>query len=124
MEACVVVSPQKSTTHSAPNGGPEPLQVDDDTLPTDDFCGLLSKSIGPAKIRLKLQESSLLRLHEAGETDQELIDKPSVSLAQVLHQHRLSTKMKISLAYTLARSVWPALATASSTVGYCYCVLQ
>lgn len=40
------------------------------------------------------------------ETDQELINRPSVSLAQVLHQNCLSPKMKISLAYTLARSVW------------------
>lgn len=50
--------------------------------------------------------SSLLRLHDPDETDQVLINKPSVSLAQVLQQHRLSTKTKVGLAYTLARSVW------------------
>jgi hypothetical protein len=57
-------------------------------------------------MRLKVLESSLLRLHEPAETDQVLISKPSVSLAQMLRHHRLSTKMKIGLAYTLARSVW------------------
>ena len=78
----------------------------DNTLSNDDFCVLLNNSIGPAKVRLKVSESSLLRLHEPDETDQVLMSKPSVSLAQVLQQHRLSTKMKVALAYTLARSVW------------------
>jgi hypothetical protein len=80
--------------------------ISDEPLPGDGFCVLLSNSIGPAKIRLKVLESSLLRLHEAAETDQFLLSKPSVSLAQILQQHHLSTKMKIGLAYTLARSVW------------------
>jgi len=55
---------------------------------------------------LELQGSLLRKIHGAGRTDEWLINKPSVPLAQVLHRRRLTTKMKMSLAYTLARSVW------------------
>lgn len=99
-------TPKLTTSYAAPNGEPHLARTDDDALPEDEFCGLLSQSIGPAKICLRVRESSLIRLHEPDETDQVLINKPSVSLAQVLHQHRLSEKMKINLAYTLARSIW------------------
>jgi hypothetical protein len=87
-------------------GNPERSSCADDALSNDDFCVLLNNSIGPARLLLKVSESSLLRLHEPDETDQVLMNKPSVSLAELLQQHRLSTKTKIGLAYTLARSVW------------------
>ncbi|KAH7073373.1 hypothetical protein FB567DRAFT_198471 [Paraphoma chrysanthemicola] len=95
-----------SISHPLPEGSLELSSRADDTLSNGEFCALLSNCIGPAKIRLKVSESSLLRLHETAQTDQDLISKPSVSLAQVLQQHRLSMKMKIGLAFTLARSVW------------------
>jgi hypothetical protein len=71
-----------------------------------EFCELLNQRIGPAKLRLKVQDERLQRLHEADRTDQVLLPIPSVSLAQVLRRYDLSMKMKMSLAFTLAQSVW------------------
>jgi hypothetical protein len=105
-QACSMRLAEKSTSRPFVQGNSEPSGSSDDALSNNGFCVLLSRNIGPAKARLKVFDSSLLRLHEPAETDQVLISKPSVSLADILQQHRLSTKMKIGLAYTLARSVW------------------
>jgi hypothetical protein len=70
------------------------------------FCELLKSRYGDVRICLKIHNGDLLRLHNAEETDQYVEAAQSVSLAQVLETYRLSTKMKIVLAYILARSVW------------------
>ncbi|KAH8800613.1 hypothetical protein F5884DRAFT_636397, partial [Xylogone sp. PMI_703] len=70
------------------------------------FCQLLGGSYGQARVCLKVEAGSLWQLHDAEEIDHHIVPGPSVSLAQVFRTRRLSTKMKIILAYIIARSVW------------------
>ncbi|KAI9766109.1 MAG: hypothetical protein M1840_006816, partial [Geoglossum simile] len=70
------------------------------------FCKLLGRRLGDVRICLKLQAGELFQLYDGEQVNQHIIPTPSISLAKVLEVCRLSTKMKIVLAYILARSVW------------------
>lgn len=71
------------------------------------FCDVLNERLGEkVRVCLLVQGGHLHRPHEVTETDQTIEHSPSISLANLLETHRLSNKMKIVLAYILARSVW------------------
>jgi len=103
------------TEHAPVDNAPSQLEEDELVDPlfshatklcNDAFCKLLSRRIGPAKLCLKVQGKTLLQIDDPAKSDQRLIPAPSISLMQLLQQHHLTPKMKIILAYTLARSVW------------------
>ncbi len=71
-----------------------------------EFCKLLGDEVGEVKICLRFRGEELVQLHDPEEIDRPLDHVQGVSLAKVLETHRLSPKMKIVLAYILARSVW------------------
>ncbi|GAM36943.1 hypothetical protein TCE0_022f06439 [Talaromyces pinophilus] len=72
----------------------------------EDFCDLLRKDDGPVKICLQVKDRRLFDLRDPEVTDQSLARKQSIPLAQVLTSYDLSSKMKLVLGYTLARSMW------------------
>ncbi|KAH8796747.1 hypothetical protein BGZ57DRAFT_19922 [Hyaloscypha finlandica] len=72
----------------------------------EDFCRLLRKDDGPVKIRLQVKDQRLFDLGDPDPTDQRLARGLSIPLAQVLTSYDLSSKMKLALGYTLARSMW------------------
>lgn len=70
------------------------------------ICNLLETPSGDVCIRLKIIDGCIHQLFDAGETNQRLVPAQSISLSEVLERHRVSSKEKILLAYTLAKSVW------------------
>ncbi|KAH8699353.1 hypothetical protein GQ44DRAFT_779049 [Phaeosphaeriaceae sp. PMI808] len=84
---------------------PSPIDKNE-PLSKKDFCRRLRKDSGPVKICLQVQGQQLFDREEPDPTDQKLARELSVPLSQVLNSHDLTSKMKLGLAYTLARSVW------------------
>lgn len=71
------------------------------------FCDVLSQRLGKkVRVCLRVQGGNLHCPHDVTGTDQSIGPSPSIPLAQLLETHRLSNKMKVVLAYILARSVW------------------
>ncbi|KAI9833799.1 MAG: hypothetical protein M1819_003534 [Sarea resinae] len=68
------------------------------------FCRLISGRLG-STVRMKVQGETLTIL-EACKPIENILDTPSVSLTTALETRHLTAKMKVALAYTLARSVW------------------
>ena len=97
---------QPSTATSLLDSGLKPRQANSGPLLGEEFCSLLKQDIGGARIRLRLQNGSFVELCDPDVPDQRLVHEPGISLAQILQQQRLTPKMKINLAYTIARSVW------------------
>ena len=79
----------------------------DRVLEIGKFCGVLSERHGKkVRVCLRVQGGNLHCPHDVTETDQSIGPSPSIPLAQLLETYRLSNKMKVVLAYILARSVW------------------
>ena len=74
----------------------------------DEFCGLLARDLGPARIRLKVDAKDLIEFDDAAPPDNyhDVERAQSISLADALKLRQLTTKMRIILAFILARSVW------------------
>lgn len=53
-----------------------------------------------------MHDKELRALDDCKPMEQEVEDAPSISLATILESRRLTSKMKVALAYILARSVW------------------
>lgn len=71
------------------------------------FCKFLGREeLEEVRICLEVQAKNLYKLDEDEPIDRYIAPKPSISLAKALEVYRLSVKMKIVLAYMLARSVW------------------
>ncbi|WAO91652.1 Peptidase-S8 domain-containing protein [Fusarium falciforme] len=70
------------------------------------FCALLGRPIGSVCIPLKIVDGHLCELDNPALPDQQVAKAGSVSLSDVLEKHRLPSKVKIALAYTLAKAVW------------------
>lgn len=75
-------------------------------LPVGEFCKLLRDHIGNVRRCLSVQAGQLRDKEEIDEVDQYIVHQPSIPLAKVLELGQLSTKMKIVLAYILAKSFW------------------
>lgn len=76
------------------------------------FCGLLQKRFGPAKVCLQVRDSKLMELEEPSPVDDDIADEQGVSLAEVLGRSNLVAKEKLLLAYVIARSYWQFYASA------------
>lgn len=70
-----------------------------------DFCKLMSSEAESRRICLTIQDG---KLQKSGfEPLRRLVKHvPSISLASILDQYHLTAKMKVTLAYILAQSVW------------------
>ncbi|KAF2633126.1 hypothetical protein BU25DRAFT_89210 [Macroventuria anomochaeta] len=80
-------------------------EVESAIQPGGGFCELLRKSSGSVRMILRLKDQSLAYFD--GETPQQrLRNEPSISLAEVMSRYALTRKMKLALAFTLARSMW------------------
>ncbi len=80
------------------------------TIDRGRFCSLLGMDYGRGRIRLKIQNETLIHLSEPDrkldEHAKRVAHLPSISLAEMLQNYRMTSKNKILLAYVLARSVW------------------
>jgi hypothetical protein len=88
-DEAVLSSPKESFTPLAP----------------DQFCKLVRKRPG-SRLFMKVHGTQLRELTDCKPIEQKVQDAPSISLAEVLKSHRLTSKMKVALAYILARSMW------------------
>lgn len=73
--------------------------------PGSQFCELIKRRIGPAKICLQAKDNKLFQLPDLAEVDDDIADAESISLSDMLQQHDVAVK-KLLLAYVLAKSVW------------------
>jgi len=73
--------------------------------PGKGFCELLRQTLGSGRMILRLKNQSLAYIER--EIPQRILrNGPSISLAEVLSDYALTRKMKLALAFTLARSMW------------------
>lgn len=72
------------------------------------LCSLFVEDVGPVWIRLKISNHKLYNFHQPDFDDKEylLTSAPSLSLSFMLEKGDISSKDRILLGYTLARSVW------------------
>ncbi|KAM6529684.1 hypothetical protein FALCPG4_007813 [Fusarium falciforme] len=70
------------------------------------FCALLGRPLGGVCVPLKIVNGHLCELDNPALPDQQVAKASSVSLSDVLEKHRLLPRVKIALAYTLAKAVW------------------
>ncbi|RSL41864.1 hypothetical protein CEP53_012505 [Fusarium sp. AF-6] len=70
------------------------------------FCELVRKRVGPAKLRLKVKGERLLQFRDLEGIDDDIAHERTVSLDDVLSHHNVAAKKKLLLAYILARSFW------------------
>jgi hypothetical protein len=73
--------------------------------PGGGFCDLLRQTSGSVRMILRLKNQALAYFDEE-RPQQRLRNGPSISLAEVLSRYALTRKMKLALAFTLARSMW------------------
>ena len=71
----------------------------------DSFCNLVKTRLG-SRICCHVQDSELHQLYEGFPLAQKFDPGPSLSLRRVLETGRLSNRMKLVLAYIVARSFW------------------
>ncbi|KAK3629307.1 hypothetical protein LTR56_013034 [Elasticomyces elasticus] len=83
--------------------------IDADLLavPDEHFCKLVCQE-RQSRLCLRMRDGKLLRLNDAALLEKHVEHAPSMSLASVLQTHpgSLTPKMKATLAYILAQSVW------------------
>lgn len=84
----------------------DPETDGDQCLTTHDFFQLLRRQHGHVKLCLLVKAQRLINLEEPEAPDQELARGLSIPLAEVLTSYTLSSKMRLVLGYTLARSTW------------------
>lgn len=89
-----------------PRAAAPEAQHSDPIKSTSQFCGLLKKRVGPAKICLAARAGKIFQLRDLAGVDDDIAKKQSISLADVLKRHKLVEKTKLLLAYTLAKSFW------------------
>ncbi|RMJ09255.1 hypothetical protein CDV36_011131 [Fusarium kuroshium] len=70
------------------------------------FCELVRRRVGPAKLRLKVKGERLLQFRDLEGIDDDIAHERTVSLEDVLSRHNVVAKKKLLLAYILARSFW------------------
>lgn len=74
---------------------------------SEQFCALLQKRIGTAKICLQTREGSRMsQLPNLAVIDDDIADGQSQSLTCMLQKHDLVAKKRLLLAYMLAKSFW------------------
>lgn len=103
-KSVTIAAPEHSSKHPtkpAPN-----LQYADTVRSPSEFCELLRKRFGPAKICLKAKGETLSVLRDPEELEDDIVQERSISLANVLKERGLVAKKKLILAYILARSFW------------------
>ncbi|KAH0538095.1 hypothetical protein FGG08_005307 [Glutinoglossum americanum] len=69
------------------------------------FCKLISLKVD-SRLCLTIEDRELRQLEDLKPLEQILEHDSSVSLANVLESYHLTAKMKVTLAYILARSIW------------------
>ena len=74
-------------------------------VPPDSFCNLVKTRLG-SRICCHVQDSELHQLYDGFPLSQKIDPGPSLSLRRVLETGRLSNRMKLVLAYIVARSFW------------------
>ena len=70
------------------------------------FCELLRKRFGPAKICLQARGTKIFQLPDLVEVDDDIVHEQSISLADLLQRHDLVAKKRLLLAYVLAKAFW------------------
>ncbi|KAK4168330.1 hypothetical protein QBC43DRAFT_310098 [Cladorrhinum sp. PSN259] len=71
-----------------------------------DFCSLLQKRAGPAKICLQAHDTEISELRNRLVLDDDIAHEQSISLDRVLRDHDPVAKKRLLLAYMLAKSFW------------------
>ncbi|KAF7543160.1 hypothetical protein G7Z17_g10966 [Cylindrodendrum hubeiense] len=74
-------------------------------VPPEEFCSLVKTKLG-SQICCHIQDSELHQLYDGFPIAQNVNPGPSFSLRKVLEIRRLSNRMKLVLAYIVARSFW------------------
>lgn len=91
-------SPKASGQKSNPGGQPTKI------IPTGGLCSIVREKLR-SKICFTVRDSELYQLYDASPLTSE-VDGPSISLREVFETKRLSSRMKLVLAYIAARSFW------------------
>ncbi|KAL7789840.1 hypothetical protein V8C37DRAFT_385885 [Trichoderma ceciliae] len=92
--------------HEPPAAIPNPQRSERyRTIPPGSFCGMIGAKLG-SRIRCRVDNSKLHQLYRGSPIAQHAAPGPSISLGDILSTHRLSNRMKLSLAYIIASSFW------------------
>ncbi|KAK1830614.1 hypothetical protein QBC39DRAFT_383096 [Podospora conica] len=70
------------------------------------FCQLLQRRLGPAKICLQAKGTKIFQMPDLIEVADDIAHEQSISLADILQRHELVAKKRLLLAYVLAKSFW------------------
>lgn len=71
-----------------------------------DFCDLLQRDLDEVRLCFRVENDALIDLDDAEILEPRVGPTASISLADVLEGKRLSTKTRLTLAYSVARSIW------------------
>ncbi|KAF9779082.1 hypothetical protein IL306_002662 [Fusarium sp. DS 682] len=70
------------------------------------FCDLVRKRVGPAKLRVKVSGERLLQFRDLEGIDDDIAHEQTITLTDMLSCQPLNSKTRLLIAYTLARSFW------------------
>ena len=70
------------------------------------FCELIRRRIGPAKICLQAKGTKAFQMPDLAEIEDDIANEESISLAEVLQRHDMVAKKRLLLAYVLSKSFW------------------
>jgi hypothetical protein len=83
-----------------------PTNESEAVLRADEFCDLLQRDVDEVRLCLRVEADALIQLCDAEMVEPSVGATRSYPLAEVLGSERLSTKTRLTLAYSVARSVW------------------
>ncbi|KAF4448159.1 hypothetical protein F53441_8394 [Fusarium austroafricanum] len=78
-----------------------------DTIETEaQFCDLVRKRVGPAKLKVKVSGERLLQFRDLEGIDDDVAHEQTITLADMLKHQNLGPKTRLLIAYILVRSFW------------------
>ncbi|KFY31885.1 hypothetical protein V493_00711 [Pseudogymnoascus sp. VKM F-4281 (FW-2241)] len=82
------------------------LEGSETVLEAKGFCELLQRDLDEVRLCFRLEDEAFIELDDAVVVEPRIGSTTSISLAQVLKTERLSTKIRLMLAYSVSRSIW------------------
>jgi hypothetical protein len=92
-----------SQQHPKPVSGARPQAF---IKSSSQFCDLIRRRIGPAKICLQAKGTRVFQMPDLAEIEDDVANEESISLAELLQQHDVVAKKRLLLAYVLSKSFW------------------
>ncbi len=75
-------------------------------LEAKEFCDFLQRDLDEVRLCFRVEKEAFIEMNDAVEVEPRIGPTKSISLAQVLRTEHLSTKIRLRLAYSVARSMW------------------